>query len=113
MQDAVSAGGAQLAIFGFLLLPLVWSLPEALVAAELATAFPENSGFVAWVTAAFGPFWGFQEVREFSTRSLNPPSLPLNPHLAPSGAFRRSVISPLRSLISQLAYFITRASWPE
>lgn len=28
---------------------------------ELATAFPENSGFVAWVTAAFGPRWGFLE----------------------------------------------------
>jgi amino acid transporter len=28
--------------------------------AELATAFPENSGYVAWVTAAFGPMWGFQ-----------------------------------------------------
>lgn len=28
--------------------------------AELATTFPENSGYVAWVTAAFGPFWGFQ-----------------------------------------------------
>jgi amino acid transporter len=27
---------------------------------ELATTFPENSGYVAWVTAAFGPFWGFQ-----------------------------------------------------
>ena len=29
--------------------------------AELATAFPEDSGYVAWVTAAFGPYWGFQE----------------------------------------------------
>lgn len=28
--------------------------------AELASTFPENSGYVAWVTAAFGPFWGFQ-----------------------------------------------------
>ena len=46
---------------GFLILPLLWSVPEALITAELATAFPENSGYVAWVTAAFGPFWGFQE----------------------------------------------------
>lgn len=46
---------------GFLVLPLLWSVPEALITAELATAFPENSGYVAWVTAAFGPFWGFQE----------------------------------------------------
>lgn len=60
MQDAVSAGGPLLAILGFLLLPIVWSVPEALITAELATTFPENSGYVAWVTAAFGPFWGFQ-----------------------------------------------------
>ena len=60
MQDAVSAGGPLLAILGFLILPLIWSVPEALITAELATTFPENSGYVAWVTAAFGPFWGFQ-----------------------------------------------------
>lgn len=61
IEDAVNAGGPLLAILGFLLLPLAWSVPEALITAELATAFPENSGFVAWVTAAFGPWWGFQE----------------------------------------------------
>ncbi|CAJ1426692.1 unnamed protein product [Effrenium voratum] len=42
-------------------MPAVWSVPEALVAAELATTFPSNSGYVTWVTAAFGPFWGFLE----------------------------------------------------
>lgn len=65
VQEAVSDGGPLLAILGFLILPLVWSVPEAMVTAELATAFPENSGYVAWVTAAFGPFWGFQ------VRSMN------------------------------------------
>ena len=35
--------------------------PRRLITAELATAFPEDSGYVAWVTAAFGPYWGFQE----------------------------------------------------
>ncbi len=39
----------------------MWAVPEALVTAELGTTFPENSGYVAWVTAAFGPFWGFLE----------------------------------------------------
>ncbi|KAG2487400.1 hypothetical protein HYH03_013969 [Edaphochlamys debaryana] len=60
-EDAVSAAGPLLTILGFLIFPLLWSVPEALITAELATAFPENSGYVAWVTAAFGPFWGFQE----------------------------------------------------
>ena len=48
-QDAVGAGGPLLAILGFVILPLFWSIPEALITAELATAFPEDSGYVAWV----------------------------------------------------------------
>ena len=61
IEDAVGAAGPALAIAGFCFLPLVWSIPEALVTAELATAFPEDAGYVAWVTAAFGPVAGFQE----------------------------------------------------
>eukprot|EP00892_Ulva_mutabilis_P001477 jgi/Ulvmu1/1132/UM107_0005.1 len=60
-EDAVKAAGPLLAILGFLLLPFVWSIPEALICAELATAFPENSGYVMWVESAFGPFFGFLE----------------------------------------------------
>ncbi|GAX81477.1 hypothetical protein CEUSTIGMA_g8906.t1 [Chlamydomonas eustigma] len=60
-EDAVNAAGPLLCIIGFIAFPLIWSVPEALMTAELATAFPENSGYVAWVTAAFGPMWGFQE----------------------------------------------------
>jgi len=60
-EDAVASAGPLLSLAGFLFMPLVWSLPEALVTAELATTFPSNAGFVEWVTAAFGPFWGFQE----------------------------------------------------
>jgi hypothetical protein len=45
----VGSAGPLLAILGFLVLPLVWSVPEAMITAELATAFPENSGYVAYV----------------------------------------------------------------
>ncbi len=61
VEDAVSSAGALLTILGFIVLPLFWSVPEALITAELSTAFPENAGFVAWVTAAYGPRWGFLE----------------------------------------------------
>ncbi|CAE6969463.1 PUT1 [Symbiodinium sp. CCMP2592] len=61
VEDAVSSAGPLLSLTGFLVMPLVWSVPEALVTAELATCFPSNAGFVEWVTAAFGPFWGFVE----------------------------------------------------
>eukprot|EP00803_Ostreobium_quekettii_P007487 evm.model.scf_227.3 EVM.evm.TU.scf_227.3 scf_227:35250-42034(+) len=61
IEESVNLAGALPAILGLLILPCVWSIPEALITAELATMFPEDSGYVAWVSAAFGPFWGFQE----------------------------------------------------
>eukprot|EP00755_Sulcionema_specki_P028148 Sspe_Gene.89280::Locus_61074_Transcript_1_1_Confidence_1.000_Length_1660::g.89280::m.89280 len=61
VEAAVSAGGPLLTLSGFLILPLVWALPEALVTAELSSAFPEAAGFVAWVEEAYGPFAGFME----------------------------------------------------
>ncbi len=42
------------------LTPLFWSLPVALVMSELATAMPEEGGYVVWTRRAFGSFWGFQ-----------------------------------------------------
>ncbi|XP_051137333.1 probable polyamine transporter At1g31830 [Andrographis paniculata] len=60
VEDAVGAAGPLLAMAGFLVFPFIWSIPEALVTAEMATMFPENGGYVVWATAAFGPFWGFQ-----------------------------------------------------
>jgi len=49
------------AIAVLLLVPLVWSLPTALMVGELAAALPEEGGYYAWVRRALGPFWGFQE----------------------------------------------------
>lgn len=60
IEDSVRAGGgALLPLLGFLILPVLWSLPEALITAELASAFPTNAGYVAWVSAAFGPTAAF------------------------------------------------------
>ncbi|KAF5207321.1 Polyamine transporter rmv1, partial [Thalictrum thalictroides] len=56
---AVKAAGPLYAILGFLLFPFIWSIPEALITAELATAYPGNGGYVIWAKQAFGPFWGF------------------------------------------------------
>ena len=61
IEDSVGAAGPLLAIVGFLALPVIWSIPEALITAELGTMFPENSGFVVWVASALGPYWGFQQ----------------------------------------------------
>jgi amino acid transporter len=60
-EDSIVAGGALVALAGFAILPIVWSVPEALVTAELATAFPTNGGFVVWVAVAFGETAGYME----------------------------------------------------
>jgi amino acid transporter len=61
VEDSVGAAGPLLALAGFLIFPLIWSIPEALITAEMATMFPENGGYVVWVSSAIGPFWGFQQ----------------------------------------------------
>lgn len=60
-EQAVRAAGPLYTLTGFMIFPVVWSLPQALLTAELATTFPDDAGYVTWVTAAFGPFWGFLE----------------------------------------------------
>ncbi|KAK4441035.1 putative polyamine transporter [Sesamum alatum] len=57
-EPAVQAAGPLFAILGFLIFPFIWSIPEALITAELSTAFPGNGGFVIWADRAFGPFFG-------------------------------------------------------
>ncbi|XP_051138403.1 probable polyamine transporter At1g31830 isoform X2 [Andrographis paniculata] len=61
VEDSVQAAGPLLALLGFVLFPFIWSIPEALITAELGTMFPENGGYVVWVSAALGPYWGFQQ----------------------------------------------------
>ncbi|KAM7264186.1 hypothetical protein ACFE04_001869 [Oxalis oulophora] len=61
VEDSVNAAGPLLALLGFLVFPFVWSVPEALITAEMGTMFPENGGYVVWVSSALGPYWGFQQ----------------------------------------------------
>jgi amino acid transporter len=57
-ESVVAAGGPFWALAGFGLV-FVWALPEALITIEMSIVFPEASGSVAWVEAAFGAKWGF------------------------------------------------------
>src|SRR6185295_13284648 len=61
LEDAVGAAGPAIVLLGLIVLPWIWSLPTALMTAELSTAIPEEGGYVVWVERAFGRFWGFQE----------------------------------------------------
>jgi len=59
MED-LAAGGPGLALLLLVVTPLVWSVPVALVAAELGAILPVEGGFFRWVGVALGRFWGFQ-----------------------------------------------------
>ncbi|CAI9274869.1 unnamed protein product [Lactuca saligna] len=61
VEDSVRAAGPLLALIGFLVFPFIWSVPEALITAEMGTMFPEDGGYVVWVSSALGPYWGFQQ----------------------------------------------------
>ncbi|KAE8694941.1 Polyamine transporter RMV1 [Hibiscus syriacus] len=61
VEDSVNAAGPFLALLGFLVFPFIWSIPEALITAEMGTMFPENGGYVVWVSSALGSYWGFQQ----------------------------------------------------
>ncbi len=61
IEDILGGAGFARAIAILLVLPIVWSLPTALMIGELASAIPAEGGFYVWVRRALGPFWGYQE----------------------------------------------------
>jgi amino acid transporter len=61
IEDILGGAGYARAIVILLALPVLWSLPTALMIGELASAIPAEGGFYVWVRRAMGPFWGYQE----------------------------------------------------
>ena len=61
LEPLVGAVGPGLSVALILVTPLVWSLPMALMAAELTTLIPEQGGYYVWVREALGSFWAVQE----------------------------------------------------
>ena len=60
IEDTVPALGPGMTLVLLILTPILWSTPVALVMAELASAMPDEGGYVAWTRRAFGPYWAFQ-----------------------------------------------------
>src|SRR5947208_3777269 len=60
LEKPVHSSGPGMALLLIVITPLIWSLPIALMAAELASAMPVEGGYYAWVKKGLGPFWGFQ-----------------------------------------------------
>ncbi|MGH9523738.1 MAG: APC family permease [Terriglobales bacterium] len=61
LEDLVQKAGYARALLVLAVVPLIWSLPTALMVGELSSAIPEEGGYYEWVRRAMGPFWGFQE----------------------------------------------------
>ncbi len=61
LEDVIGSSGAGMGLILIIITPIIWSLPSALMVAELATAMPVQGGYYYWVKKALGPFWGFQE----------------------------------------------------
>ena len=70
LEDIVYKAGYAGAILILSVTPLLWSLPTALMVAELASSLPCDGGYYVWVTRAMGRFWGFQEAWLSLTGSL-------------------------------------------
>jgi amino acid transporter len=60
LEDTVGLSGAGMAVLLIVVTPLIYSLPAALMVAELATMMPVSGGYYQWVKEGLGPFWGFQ-----------------------------------------------------
>ena len=79
-EPSVSTGGPFWAIFAFMIFPIVWCIPEALITSELGSLFPGNSGFTSWITASFNsPFLGY--VEGFSSFVSTATNSSVYPHL--------------------------------
>jgi amino acid transporter len=61
MEPLVGAVGPGWAVALIILTPLIYSLPIALLAAELTALLPDEGGYYIWVRQAFGRFWAVQE----------------------------------------------------
>lgn len=60
LEPLVGAVGPGWAIVLVLITPLFWSLPIALMVAELSSSIPAEGGYYVWVRQALGEFWGLQ-----------------------------------------------------
>lgn len=59
LEGMVGPVGPGLALLLLFVIPILYTIPEALLIGELASMLPAEGGYYVWVKRAFGPFWGF------------------------------------------------------
>jgi amino acid transporter len=60
LEEIVGGHGYLHTLALLVVVPLVWSLPIALLVGEMSSTLPQEGGYYAWVRRALGPFWGMQ-----------------------------------------------------
>ncbi len=61
LEDVVGSSGPGMAIVLIIVTPIIWSLPAALMVAELGTMLPVQGGYYYWVKVGLGKFAGYLE----------------------------------------------------
>src|SRR5436190_18390127 len=59
-ETLIYSVGPGLGLLLLALVPLVWSVPEALIVGEPASMLPEEGGYYGGVDGALGRYWAFQ-----------------------------------------------------
>jgi amino acid transporter len=70
IESAVQAAGPVFTLIALALVALMWSVPQSLMSAELATMFAQNGGSVLWVESALGPSLGALNIYSTIIRNI-------------------------------------------
>ena len=61
LEEIVTSVGPINTLFLILFLPVIWTIPETMIIAELSSTYPIKGGYYKWVQMGLGRFWGFLE----------------------------------------------------
>lgn len=61
LEEIVSSVGPIPTLLLILILPIIWTIPECMIVAELSSTYPVQGGYYKWVQMGMGKFWGFME----------------------------------------------------
>ena len=111
MEDVLGGAGFGWAIVILLVLPVVWSLPTALMIGELAAAIPDEGGFYVWVRRGLGPFWGYQESWLSLSASIFDMALYPSIFVLYLGKFSPALTAAPRDYLWSLAVVVVCCAW--
>ena len=61
LEEIVTSVGPIHTLLLILILPIIWTIPETMIVAELSSTYPVQGGYYRWVQMGLGRFWGFME----------------------------------------------------